>query len=46
MALMGLTVADKVREPRAIIGCTCKRILAKEKLSEKSGRKYPCHYGG
>jgi signal transduction histidine kinase len=37
MALMGLTVADKVRNPAAIIGCTCKRILAKEKLSEKLG---------
>ena len=35
LALMGLTVADKVRNPVMVIGCTCKRILAKEKVSGK-----------
>ena len=29
MALIGLTVADKVRNPAVVIGCTCKRLLAK-----------------
>jgi signal transduction histidine kinase len=31
MALMGLTVADRVRNPAALIGCACKRIVDKEK---------------
>ncbi len=35
MSLMALTVADRVRNPAAIIGWTCKRILDKEKVSEK-----------
>jgi signal transduction histidine kinase len=33
MAMMGLTVADQVRNPSAIIGCICKRVLAKEDLT-------------
>ncbi len=35
MAILGLSVADKVRNPVAIIGCICKRMLNKEKLTEK-----------
>lgn len=37
MSLMALTVADRVRNPAAVIGWTCKRILEKEKVSEKLG---------
>ena len=33
MAMMGLTVADQVRNPAMIIGCTCKRVLAKGELT-------------
>lgn len=36
MAILGLSVADKIRNPAAIIGCICKRLLKKEKLSEKA----------
>ncbi|MCX8069168.1 MAG: ATP-binding protein [Thermodesulfovibrionales bacterium] len=36
MAILGLSVADKVRNPVAIIGCICKRLLKKEKLSERA----------
>ncbi|MFQ3574347.1 MAG: ATP-binding protein [Thermodesulfovibrionales bacterium] len=35
MAILGLSVADKVRNPVAIIGCVCKRLVNKEKLSDK-----------
>jgi signal transduction histidine kinase len=35
MAILGLSVADKVRNPVAIIGCVSKRLLSKESLSEK-----------
>lgn len=35
MAILGLSVADKVRNPVAIIGCMCKRLVNKEKLSER-----------
>jgi PAS domain S-box-containing protein len=35
MALMGLTVADRVRNPTFLIGFACKRILEKEQLSDK-----------
>jgi signal transduction histidine kinase len=31
MALMGLTVADRIRNPAMLIGVTCKRIFDKEK---------------
>src|SRR5512139_2326676 len=31
MALMGLTVADRIRNPATLIGVTCKRIVEKEK---------------
>ncbi len=35
MALMGLTVADRVRNPAVLIGALCKRIIKKEdKLNE------------
>ncbi|NTU42716.1 MAG: hybrid sensor histidine kinase/response regulator [Nitrospirales bacterium] len=34
MSLMALTVADKVRNPSAVIAWTCKRILEKETLTE------------
>jgi signal transduction histidine kinase len=37
MSLMALTVADRVRNPAAVIGWTCKRILEKEKVPEKLG---------
>ena len=36
MAILGLSVADKVRNPVAIIGCICRRLLKKEKLSERA----------
>ena len=32
---MALTVADKIRNPAAVIGWTCKRILEKEKIPER-----------
>lgn len=35
MAILGLSVADKVRNPVAIIGCICKRLVNKEKLNER-----------
>lgn len=35
MSLMALTVADKIRNPAAIIGLTCKRILEREEVSER-----------
>ncbi len=35
MSMMALTVADKIRNPAAVIGWTCKRILEKEKVPEK-----------
>ena len=34
MSLMALTVADRIRNPAAIIGGRCRRILVKEELSE------------
>ncbi len=34
MSLMALTVADRVRNPAAAIGWTCKRILEKEQISD------------
>jgi PAS domain S-box-containing protein len=34
MSLMALTVADRVRNPAAMIGGRCRRILAKEEVSE------------
>ena len=34
MSLMALTVADRVRNPAAMIGARCKRILKKEDVSE------------
>ena len=37
MALMGLTVADKIRNPAFVIACGCKRILEKEQISPKVG---------
>lgn len=37
MSLMALTVADRVRNPAAVIGWTCKRILEKEDVSERLG---------
>ncbi len=37
MSLMALTVADRVRNPASVIGWTCKRILDKEKVSERLG---------
>jgi signal transduction histidine kinase len=37
MSLMALTVADRVRNPAAVIRWTCKRILEKEKVPEKLG---------
>ena len=39
MSLMALTVADRVRNPVAMIGCTCRRILKKEKISESLRKK-------
>lgn len=39
MALMGLTVADQVRNPAAVIGCTCKRVLAKDALTPETAGK-------
>lgn len=35
MSLMALTVADRVRNPAAVIGWTCKRIMESEGLTEK-----------
>ncbi len=35
MSMMALTVADKIRNPAAVIGWTCKRILEKEKIPER-----------
>ncbi|HEX8948484.1 MAG TPA: HAMP domain-containing sensor histidine kinase [Dissulfurispiraceae bacterium] len=37
MSLMALTVADKVRNPAAVIGWTCKRILEKEEVTDRLG---------
>ena len=37
MALMGLTVADKIRNPAFVIACGCKRILEKEQVTPKVG---------
>ncbi|MCL4491395.1 MAG: HAMP domain-containing histidine kinase [Nitrospirae bacterium] len=37
MSLMALTVADKIRNPAAVIGWTCKRILEKESVSVRLG---------
>ncbi|MFA5352652.1 MAG: hybrid sensor histidine kinase/response regulator [Thermodesulfovibrionales bacterium] len=34
MSLMALTIADRVRNPSAVIAWTCKRILEKETLTE------------
>ncbi len=35
MSLMALTVADRVRNPAAVIGLTCRRILEKEEVPDK-----------
>lgn len=35
MSLMALTVADRVRNPAAIIGWSCRKMLQKEKFPEK-----------
>jgi signal transduction histidine kinase len=35
MSLMALTVADKVRNPAAVIGWTCKKIIQKDKIPQK-----------
>ena len=35
MALMGLTVADKIRNPVFVITCACKRILDKEQVTQQ-----------
>ncbi len=37
MSLMALTIAHKVRNPAAIIGLTCKRVLRKKEQGEKLG---------
>lgn len=37
MSLMALTVADRVRNPAAVIRWTCKKMLEKEKFTEKMG---------
>ena len=37
MSLMALTVADRVRNPAAVIGWTCRRILEKGEFSDKLG---------
>lgn len=34
MSLMALTVADRIRNPSAMIGARCRRILQKEQISE------------
>jgi signal transduction histidine kinase len=39
MSLMALTVADKIRNPSAVIGLTCKRILEKEEISDNLRKK-------
>ena len=36
MSLMALTVADRIRNPAAMIGGRCRRMLVKEELSESS----------
>ena len=36
MSLMALTVADRIRNPAAMIGGRCRRMLEKEELSESS----------
>jgi signal transduction histidine kinase len=35
MSLMALTLADKIRNPAAVIGLTCNRIMEKEEVPEK-----------
>ena len=35
MGLMALTLADRIRNPSAVIGITCKRLLEKEDVSDK-----------
>ena len=42
MSLMALTVADRVRNPAAMIGGRCKRLLKKEEVSEslREGLQY------
>ncbi len=35
MSLMALTLADKIRNPAAVIGLTCKRMLDKEDVPER-----------
>jgi signal transduction histidine kinase len=35
MALMGLTVADKIRNPAFLIACACRRIIEKEHVTPK-----------
>ena len=37
MSLMALTVADRVRNPAAVIGIVCKRVLDKKEQNEKLG---------
>lgn len=39
MSIMALTLADKIRNPAAVIGITCRRILEKEELSDKLKQK-------
>lgn len=34
MGLMALTLADRIRNPSAVIGMTCKRVLEKEDVSD------------
>jgi signal transduction histidine kinase len=35
MGLMALTLADRIRNPSAVIGMTCRRLLEKEDVSDK-----------
>jgi len=35
MGLMSLTLADKIRNPAAVIGLTCRRMLEKEEVPER-----------
>ncbi|MBI4682621.1 MAG: hybrid sensor histidine kinase/response regulator [Nitrospirae bacterium] len=35
MGLMSLTLADKIRNPAAVIGLTCRRMLEKEEIPER-----------
>lgn len=35
MGLMSLTLADKIRNPAAVIGLTCRRMLEKEEVPDK-----------